>query len=74
MKSGLPATSSKPNRQTQRTQETRDLFFRAAETVFVRDGYDAECGFSSHAHLSTSFRKAVGVGPNHYRRVPALFM
>jgi AraC family transcriptional regulator len=34
----------------------------------------AACGFSSHAHLSTSFRKAVGVSPNQYRRVPDLFM
>ena len=34
----------------------------------------AACGFSSHAHLSRSFRKAVGVAPNQYRRVPDLFM
>lgn len=33
----------------------------------------AACGFSSHAHLSRSFRKAVGVAPNQYRRVPDLF-
>ncbi len=34
----------------------------------------AACGFSSHAHLSRSFRKAVGVAPNQYRRVPDRFM
>jgi AraC family transcriptional regulator len=34
----------------------------------------AACGFSSHAHLSTSFRKAVRVAPNQYRRVPDLFI
>lgn len=34
----------------------------------------AECGFSSHAHLSRTFRRAVGVVPNQYRRTPELFM
>jgi AraC family transcriptional regulator len=34
----------------------------------------AACGFSSHAHLSRSFRKTVGVAPNQYRRVHDLIM
>jgi AraC family transcriptional regulator len=34
----------------------------------------AACGFSSHAHLSKGFRKAVGVAPNQNRRVPDPFM
>jgi len=28
----------------------------------------AECGFSSHAHLTTAFRSRFGVGPSAYRR------
>lgn len=38
MMPGMP--SSKPNRHELRTQETRALLLRAAEEVFVRDGYE----------------------------------
>lgn len=30
----------KPNKQDLRTKETRELLLRAAETIFVRDGYE----------------------------------
>jgi len=37
--------SKRPNKQELRTKETRELLLRAAETVFVRDGYErAELG------------------------------
>ncbi|HEY2039681.1 MAG TPA: TetR/AcrR family transcriptional regulator [Edaphobacter sp.] len=37
--------SKKPNKQELRTKETRELLLRAAETIFVRDGYEkAELG------------------------------
>ena len=44
--SNLPRRQEKmPNKNDLRTKETRDLLLRAAETIFVRDGYErAELG------------------------------
>jgi AcrR family transcriptional regulator len=35
----LPQPGSKPNKHELRTRETRELLLRAAETIFIRDGY-----------------------------------
>jgi AcrR family transcriptional regulator len=40
-----PMTPKPPNKNELRTKETRELLLRAAETIFVRDGYEsAELG------------------------------
>ncbi len=42
---GRVMATGKPNKHAQRTQATRERLLRAAETVFVRDGYEgAELG------------------------------
>jgi AcrR family transcriptional regulator len=59
-----------PNKNELRTKETRDLLLRAAETIFVRDGYEgAELG-----EIASLAGRTKGAIYGHFRNKEDLFV